>query len=178
MKVSPWIVVDGYCAARIVEGGDVNKTADRVAFIEKTPRVRMKPFDGEAGSLFESNDNWHCGPKGCGGADGDNPDNELYGFYPPSREWCDNALRKMGYELPEDQKRKVKGLVVETVIVQKYVDVEVSVDADEEEIAQAIRDKAYEQTIFCESDKHGWDGVETQEVNVYELDEEGKAQCL
>ena len=95
MKVSEWIVVDGYSAARIVEGGDIYCVSDRVAFIEKTPRVRSAPYstwDNEQGK-------WHHGPKGAGGSGGENPENELYGFYPPSREWCDAQLVKMGYQL-------------------------------------------------------------------------------
>lgn len=94
-KVSDWIVVDGYCATKIVEGGDVNNIADRVAFIEKTPRVRSAPFSDHNAEQGK----WPQGPKGCGGADGSNPDNELYGFYPPSRKWCDAELIKMGYQL-------------------------------------------------------------------------------
>ena len=94
MKVSDWIVVDGYCAARIVEGGDIERVADRVAFIEKTPRVRSIPFTCHR----EEQGKWHQGPKGCGGnieEDGET----VYGFYQPSRDWCDKELIKMGYEL-------------------------------------------------------------------------------
>jgi hypothetical protein len=95
MKVSGWIVVDGYCAARILEGGDIDNDADRVAFIEKTPRVRTAPYSTEEAEQNK----WPQGEKGRGGCDGENPSNELYGFYPPSRKWCDRQLRKMGYEL-------------------------------------------------------------------------------
>lgn len=99
MKVSEWLVEDGYCAMRIIEGGDRENIGDRVAFIEKTPRVRVAPFDGDTGSCIESDNNWMQGPKGCGGSDGEDPSNELYGFYPPSRNWCDAQLVKLGYEL-------------------------------------------------------------------------------
>jgi hypothetical protein len=95
MKVSNWIVVEGYCAARIIDGGDINNIADRVAFIERTPRVRTAPFS----TYDEEQGKWHQGPKGCGGSDGEKPENELYGYYPPSRKWCDDQLRKMGYRL-------------------------------------------------------------------------------
>ena len=92
MKVSNWIIIDGYCATRIIDGGDQDNIADRVAFIEKTPRVRTAPFTDEIKDYL----NWSCGPKGCGGnvADGD-----VYGFYQPSRDWCDKKLIEMGYEL-------------------------------------------------------------------------------
>lgn len=93
MKVSDWIVVDNYCSARIVEGGNIDNINDRVAFIEKTPRVRTG-FDKKPDCR-----NWHEGPKGAGGSGGDDPLNELYGFYPPSRYWCDMMLSQMGYEL-------------------------------------------------------------------------------
>lgn len=95
MNVSEWIVVDGYCAARIVEGGDINNVADRVAFIEKTPRVRTDVFAGYA----EEQGKWLQGPKGSGGnleTDGET----IYGFYQPSRDWCDEQLKEMGYHLP------------------------------------------------------------------------------
>ena len=97
MKVSPWIVFEEICAVRIIEGGDVNNVADRVAFIEKTPRVRIMPF------VWDDTDwqHWHQGPKGSGGGDGHLPENKLYGFYPPSRKWCDEQLISLGYELPE-----------------------------------------------------------------------------
>lgn len=92
MKLSGWIVVDGYCATRIIEGGDFKNVADRVAFIEKTPRVRIAPHSTEDWI------NWESGPKGDGGcleADGET----IYGFYQPSRDWCDEKLVEMGYEL-------------------------------------------------------------------------------
>ncbi len=92
MKISPWLVVDGYCATRIVEGGDVENVLDRVAFIEKTPRIRMGTFEPD-------HKNWKSGPKGCGGSEGCDPNAELYGFYLPSREWCDRELALLGYEI-------------------------------------------------------------------------------
>lgn len=96
MKVSSWIVVDGYCAARVIDGGDIDNVADRVAFIEKTPRVRTAPFS----SWGEEQGKWQQGPKGRGGSDGHIPEKERYGFYPDAREWCDAQLTKMGYQVP------------------------------------------------------------------------------
>ena len=93
-KLSPWISPDGYCAMRVILGSDPKVIANRVAFIEKTPRVRVRPFTT---SLHDSN-NWEPGPKGEGGA-GDHELLEQYGFYRPSREWCDERLVEMGYEL-------------------------------------------------------------------------------
>ena len=97
-KVSAWLVVPDaeYCCMRIVEGGDPNNIADRVAFIEKTPRVRFEAF------VDIDNDwkKWRQGDKGCGGAW--NSDHEAlgqYGYDPESRAWCDEELKKMGYEL-------------------------------------------------------------------------------
>jgi len=61
--LSPWIIEDGYCAVRIIDGGSQDVLADRIAFIEKTPRVRVSPFTAE-----EDCKNWECGPKGDGGS--------------------------------------------------------------------------------------------------------------
>ena len=87
-KVSPWIN-DEHCSFRTLL-----ETGERVAFIEKTPRIRV---DGE----------WVSGPKGCGGqmnttqrGDGTTTySGELYGQYPPSRAWCDQELTNLGWEL-------------------------------------------------------------------------------
>lgn len=81
---------------RCLVGTDPKIVANRVAFIEKTPRVRIAPW---AGSLMEDGRNWRSGPKGVGGAGGEDPKEQLYGHYPPSREWCDAELRAMGYTL-------------------------------------------------------------------------------
>lgn len=93
-RLTPWIVYDEFCAMRCIEGSDM-KVENRVAFIEKTPRVRIRPFTVEPHDCH----NWEQGPKGSGGSDGHIPENELYGFYPPSREWCDNRLIELGYIL-------------------------------------------------------------------------------
>ena len=83
--LSPWIAVEGHCATRVYAGTDPDVIANRVAFIEKTPRVRVNPFTAVDDFL-----NWSGGPKGCG---------EECGNYTPSREWCDQELVKMGYIL-------------------------------------------------------------------------------
>jgi hypothetical protein len=70
----------GHASFRYKEGGNPQNPDDRVAFIEKTPRV----FDGSQ---------WVNGPKGCA------PE---YGRYQPSRDWCDAELLKMGYILGEE----------------------------------------------------------------------------
>jgi hypothetical protein len=92
MKTSPWIVKDGYCAMRVIAGSDPSLTANRVAFIEKTPRIRVAPF-----SEKEDFKNWESGPSGSGG--GDPEKDETYGFDPYSRKWCDERLIAMGFEL-------------------------------------------------------------------------------
>ena len=84
-----------YCCMRIVLGTDPKEVSNRVAFIEKCPRVRIAPFTNKNDDW----QNWLFGEKGPGGANGSDPENELYGYYPPSRQWCDNELLKMGYIL-------------------------------------------------------------------------------
>jgi hypothetical protein len=82
---------------RIIEGGDPNNVADRVAFIEKTPRVRIAPLvDRERDCK-----SWKYGNKGQGGTF-EVYGKTIYGYYQPSRDWCDEELKKMGYELPEE----------------------------------------------------------------------------
>jgi hypothetical protein len=55
-----------------------------VAFIEKTPRVRVKPFNDK-----EDWKGWHQGWKGDDGWD------------PVAQGWCDTHLLTMGYEVPD-----------------------------------------------------------------------------
>lgn len=98
-KLSGWIVVEGHCAMRILEGGNPAQLASRVAFIEKTPRVRVRPFtDGET-----DHKGWRCGPKGSGGTDAEA--NGYYGFDMDSRAWCDAELLAMGYDVPDPVSR-------------------------------------------------------------------------
>lgn len=98
MRVSEWINED-HCSFRIIADGDPNNIAHRVAFIEKTPRVRVAPFS----QMDEEHGKWLQGPKGQGGSTKDVRSHGLYGFYGPSRTWCDSMLRSMGYLLPEDR---------------------------------------------------------------------------
>jgi hypothetical protein len=95
MKLTPWLVEEGYCAMRCIEGSDPKNIATRVAFIEKTPRVRIAPYTTEE----DEQGKWLQGPKGSGGENGHIPENKLYGFFPKSRAWCDKKLVKMGYVL-------------------------------------------------------------------------------
>jgi len=98
IRVSPWIVVDDYCAMRVIEGTDGDQLRNRVAFIEKSPRVRIHQTAGEPNAQGD----WLYGPKGSGGHDGHIPENGLYGFDQRSRDWCDSMLMLLGYQLIND----------------------------------------------------------------------------
>jgi len=58
---------------------------------------------------------------------------------------------------------KIRGKVTEQVVLEKFVEVEVADDADEDQIEQAVRHAAYETTSTQET---GWETVETIDVNV------------
>lgn len=90
MKISAWVMQD-HCSLRYVLGTDKEAIGNRVAFIEKTPRVRVAEFNG---NWAEDQNNWLQGPKGCA------PE---YGQYQPSRDWCDAQLIEMGYILTEEE---------------------------------------------------------------------------
>lgn len=62
--------------------------------------------------------------------------------------------------------KTIKGSITETIIVKKDVSVEVPDDASEDKILEAVRAKAYEETILDYTDRHGWKGIETLDVNV------------
>lgn len=83
-KLSSWIQVPDCeeCYMRILVGSNPNEIKNRIAFIEKTPRIRI------SWNNTEDYLNWKYGPKGSG--------DEL-GLYEPSREWCDSELKLMGY---------------------------------------------------------------------------------
>lgn len=107
-RVSDWIVEDGYCALRALEGSDPEDVNNRIAFIEKTPRIRTK-WTSDA---INHQSNWSEGPKGAGGNIEDDGET-IYGFYPPSRAWCDAELTKSGFIVPNitsftEEKGKVK----------------------------------------------------------------------
>lgn len=95
LNLSPWIVVNNYCATRVIAGTDFRLIENRVAFIEKTPRIRVRPYSNRA----EDWKNWKQGDKGCGG--GNARLNKTYGFDPESRKWCDQELTALGYVLPD-----------------------------------------------------------------------------
>ncbi len=70
-----------YCAMRCL--GESTDLPNRVAYIEISPRVRVRPFT----NITDDWMNWEYGPKGDGGECGD---------YEPSREWCDQRLSELG----------------------------------------------------------------------------------
>ena len=92
-ELSNWIMID-HCATRIVKDGDVNNISNRVAFIEKTPRVRINRYkygvevgDG-SGIIGQQRDAWLQGNKGSSD----------YGRDVDSRKWCDDMLKLLGWE--------------------------------------------------------------------------------
>lgn len=86
IKLSPWTkdTDSDHCAMRFIEGTDPTQIENRVAFIEKTPRVRFQPFNEEADWK-----NWHQSYKGDDGSC------EI------GRGWCDTHLVAMGYIVPD-----------------------------------------------------------------------------
>lgn len=89
--LSSWLKADGGCAMRVQRGSVSKQIGDRVAVIEKTPRVRIAPFTIDDEEFYK----WEYGPKG---------DSDLLGSDQTSHQWCDNRLRELGYILPEDIK--------------------------------------------------------------------------
>jgi hypothetical protein len=99
MKVSPWIT-DQWSAYRHIAGASPLDVTQRVALIEKTPRVRIRPdhFGLERshyddGTPFEKRIwppflDW-CERNYKGSGPGD----------PESRQWCDDMLELQGYIL-------------------------------------------------------------------------------
>lgn len=87
IKVSPWTQLPDseWCAMRYIEGTDPEDVANRVAFIEKTPRVRYLPPTEES----EDWRNWHGAWKGDDG------------HCPAARGWCDTHLLALGYIVPD-----------------------------------------------------------------------------
>lgn len=84
VKISDWIVIDEDCATRVFEGSDPTKVENRVAFIEKHPRVRIAPFVSED----TDSQNWLF----------DRGTSER-GFDEESRNWCDSKLLELGYSI-------------------------------------------------------------------------------
>ena len=97
MKVSPWLPImdefegEPYLAGvtRICEGGDINDINDRVAFIEKTPRIRIRRCYKMELEQRRSKDYLNWAERDW---KGDGPDD------PESMKWCDDALKLFGYE--------------------------------------------------------------------------------
>lgn len=96
-RLSPWTSLDGYSAMRFVEGTNPDEVKNRFAMIEKTPRVRIAPFEHNPNA---DHWNWKEGPKGRGcSCDEDASVVMAYGFDPKSRDWCDRELVTLGYVL-------------------------------------------------------------------------------
>lgn len=100
MKVSPWILVeDGAGACRVLLGTDPNVIANRVAFIEKTPRVRIRPahFREDKGTYEDGTPytdyRWPEFLDWVEGEKGDGPTDRW------SRAWCDAMLKCLRYEI-------------------------------------------------------------------------------
>lgn len=95
MKLSPWMPDPdaAHCCMRIVEGGDPNNIADRYAFIEKTPRVRIRRMD-----LAQCEDflNWGSGRKH---SPAERRPDGTYEYNKEAQEWCDGVLKAWGFEL-------------------------------------------------------------------------------
>ena len=99
-KVSDWIYTEcGTGAFRIVVGGDPGCIADRVAFVGKTPRVRIRnDYQGVLRGTYDDGTEytkrqWPEFLNWCEGYKGDDCND------PESRKWCDNMLKALGYEL-------------------------------------------------------------------------------
>lgn len=82
MKSFTWHKPTKGGACIVLEGGDPEEVKDRIAFIEKTPRVRIREWDFTG---YHDWLNWAEGKKGTG------PDDEQ------AREWCEKMLRLLGY---------------------------------------------------------------------------------
>lgn len=84
MKFSPmWYIVDGCGACLVRTGGTPENIADRVALIEKTPRVRTGAFQDHK----QDYRNWTPGPKGEDAMDEE------------SRAWCLEKLKSLGWTM-------------------------------------------------------------------------------
>lgn len=105
-RLSGWIVLDGYCAMRVRLDTDPIVVENRVCFIEKTPRVRVPGpgrWLGREAMGSEEHGWWIYGPRGRGCTSDMNAEQDgAYGFYAPSRTWCEQALRQLGYDLPPE----------------------------------------------------------------------------
>lgn len=80
----------GFGICRAKEGTDPSLVANRVAFIEKTPRVRIRGYWGGPDDPVARSEDWKSWAEG---SKGDGPTDES------SRDWCDKMLVLLGYEL-------------------------------------------------------------------------------
>lgn len=92
-ELTEWIE-DEHGAFRAVKGTDYSNPENRVAFIEKTPRVNTNIRYETNAKLrrtikgFTNHDGWVYGWK---------KSSREYGAYVPARNWCDNMLYLMGW---------------------------------------------------------------------------------
>lgn len=100
-KLTKWIVTEcGTGAYRAIECTDGKHIGNRIAFIEKTPRVRIREYHlgtdfhfNDAGDVVKEERRWPEHLDWCYGPKGDSHlDIE-------SRKWCDRMLVAMGYTL-------------------------------------------------------------------------------
>ena len=81
IKISGWVDEDaGYFSYRYILGTNPHDVQNRVAAIEKTPRVRVS-------KLTDEDNIWKEGFKGSD-----------FGMDKNSRKWCDKKLVKLGYK--------------------------------------------------------------------------------
>lgn len=86
MRIDPTWHEEPACAFLIREGGNPKDYRDRVAFIQKTPRIRIRMATDD--NLRYDHLNWaEAGFRGNNSS------------YPPSRRWCEDALRLFGHEI-------------------------------------------------------------------------------
>lgn len=97
MQITGWVEHDG-CAIRHIVGADPEDVSQRVALIEKTPRVRIRPahfrvelVEARWPSSAYIRERWPEHLDWCYGEKGDGPND------PASRQWCDAMLVLLGY---------------------------------------------------------------------------------
>lgn len=83
MELSNWINLD-HTSMRIIKGSDPLILANRIAFIEKSPRVRIKEYTNHD----SESDKWEFGYG-----------TSRHGEDLISRRWCDEKLIELGYTL-------------------------------------------------------------------------------
>lgn len=90
-QLSEWIMIGEYSATRIVKGGDPNNISDRVALIDKTPRIRINKnkfcIEQKEGCTSSDSDIWLYGDKGS----------SEHGLDFESLSWCDQMLVLLGW---------------------------------------------------------------------------------